>query len=102
MHSWGVCGWLEGENPVAGRITDGDALALDLARVVRALRVVQLDDAPSPGSGRGGRLAERGESTRTAIDELDGLIETDAVTRAWEAALRAPAWSRPPCGFTAT
>lgn len=92
---WGVYGWLEGENPVAGRIADGDGLALDLARVVRALRVVQLDGARSPDTGRGGPLAKRDEPTRKAIDELHGLIDTDAVTRAWEAALRAPVWSRP-------
>jgi aminoglycoside phosphotransferase (APT) family kinase protein len=34
--------------------------------------------------------------TRASIDALAGSIETDAVTEAWEAALRAGEWDRPP------
>jgi len=40
-------------------------------------------------------LDERDASTRTAIASLDDTIDTGAATRAWEAALHAPAWDGP-------
>ncbi len=41
-------------------------------------------------------LAARDSHTRTAIEALRGIIDTGAATAAWEMALRAPAWHRPP------
>ncbi|HEY7496685.1 MAG TPA: phosphotransferase, partial [Candidatus Tectomicrobia bacterium] len=38
----------------------------------------------------------RAQGTREAIRALDGIRDTAAVTAAWEAALRAPAWHGPP------
>jgi len=37
----------------------------------------------------------RDDPTRTAIAALHGMIDTDATTAAWDAALQAPAWSGP-------
>jgi len=42
-------------------------------------------------SKRGAPLATRDSSTRAAIAALDGMVDTDMVTAAWDAALGAPA-----------
>jgi aminoglycoside phosphotransferase (APT) family kinase protein len=41
-------------------------------------------------------LATRDASTRAAIAALGGMIDTEAATAAWEAALQAPVWDAPP------
>jgi aminoglycoside phosphotransferase (APT) family kinase protein len=47
-------------------------------------------------TARGGvPLAERNTVTRAAITSLAGTIDTGTATRAWEAALHAPAWDGP-------
>jgi aminoglycoside phosphotransferase (APT) family kinase protein len=91
---WSVYPWLEGENPTVEPIAHPELLANDLAEFVDALRRVDL--AGGPLAGRGVPLAERDEPTRAAIAALRGMVDTDAVTAAWEAALRTPPWSGPP------
>jgi aminoglycoside phosphotransferase (APT) family kinase protein len=39
---------------------------------------------------------ERDTSTRAAIKELEGMIDTPAVELAWQSALDAPIWGMPP------
>jgi aminoglycoside phosphotransferase (APT) family kinase protein len=91
---WSVCPWLEGENPSIERLADPCRAARDLAGFIAALQ--QIDTAGAPQSGRGQPLATRDKRTRDAIAELHGLLDTDALTAAWEADLRAPAWAGPP------
>ncbi len=93
--AWSVYRWLDGENPEAGRLTDAEGLAADLAGFVAAFRQVRLDGGPP--AYRGGPLKEQDAATRAAIGALDGMIDTGAATAAWEAALRAGAWDGPPC-----
>ena len=91
--------WLKGETATAERIADLRQAAADLAQFVAALQRVDPTDGPPPGehnSFRGLPLATRDESTRAAISSLAGTIDVDAVTTAWEAALRAPEWRRAP------
>src|SRR5262245_30654957 len=45
---------------------------------------------------RGVPLAARDEMTRRCIRESQGLIDTQAVMRAWERDLAAPVWEKPP------
>ena len=92
--SWSVYGWLNGENPTVGRIADPHLLATDLAELIAALQRIDLPDAPT--AGRGVPLARRDADTRTAIDALRGMVDTDAVTAVWDAALRVPEWSGAP------
>ena len=92
--SWSIYGWLNGENPTIGRIADPHLLATDLAELIAALQRIDLQDAPT--AGRGVPLARRDADTRTAIDALAGMVDTDAVTAVWDAALRAPEWPGPP------
>jgi aminoglycoside phosphotransferase (APT) family kinase protein len=91
---WGVYSWLEGENPTVDGIADPDSLAKDVAQFVDALR--RIDLAGGPPASRGVPLAMRDDPTRAALDALQGVIDTDAATSAWEAALQTPAWSGPP------
>jgi aminoglycoside phosphotransferase (APT) family kinase protein len=91
---WSVCPWLEGENPSIDPLADPCEAARDLAGFIAALQ--RIDTAGAPSSGRGEPLAKRDQSTREAIAALHGLLDTDALTAAWEVDLRAPAWNRPP------
>ncbi|MEV6317602.1 aminoglycoside phosphotransferase family protein [Streptomyces sp. NPDC051776] len=91
---WSVHRWLDGEHPVVGRLTEPARLATDLAAVVSALR--RIDPADAPPAYRGGPLTTQDAETRSALEELRGIIDTDAATAAWEASSEAPEWSGPP------
>jgi aminoglycoside phosphotransferase (APT) family kinase protein len=91
---WSVWPWLEGDNPAVGGIPDPEALAQELAAFVTALHAVDPDGGP-PAS-RGVPLAQRDSDTRKAIAELEGMIDTKAVTAAWEASLKTRAWAGAP------
>lgn len=89
---WSVYTWLRGVNPEPGRLRDPDGFALDLAAFISALRT--LSDVGAPPSERGRRtLAGMDVHVRAAIEQARDLIDAPAVTRAWEAALTAPAWN---------
>jgi aminoglycoside phosphotransferase (APT) family kinase protein len=92
---WSVYRWLDGENPTSERIADPRALATALAGFVAALRRID----PTGGPPAGQPLALKDAPVRAAIDALRGMIDTDAVTAAWDAALRLPAWTGPPVWF---
>ncbi len=90
---WSVYRWLDGENPTAGHIIDPHLLTKELAEFITALHQVNLLDGP-PAS-RGVPLAKRDASTRSAIKDLHKLIDADAATAAWEAALQIHEWPGP-------
>src|SRR6476646_5292758 len=94
---WSVHRWLHGESVNVDRMADPVGLAHDLGGFVTALR--QIDTAGGPVAGqdgsRGVPLARRDAATREAIAQLDGVIDRPAVTAAWDAALRVPAWRLP-------
>src|SRR6266567_2315512 len=80
--AWSVYSWLDGETATAGGAADPEHLATDLGQFVAALQRIDPAGGPAPGEHnffRGVPLARR-----------------DAVTAAWEGALRAPEWARPP------
>jgi len=91
---WSVYRWLDGENPTIDHHGDSRRLAGELASFLTALQ--RIDPTDGPPAGRGGPLAARDEPTRAAIDALRGMIDTDAATAAWEAALQVPPWTLPP------
>ena len=95
---WSVYQWLAGENATTQRISDLDQAARDLARFIVSLQHLDPTGGPLRGahnSFRGEPLSLRDDETRAAIALLDGLLDTAAVTAAWEAALRVPAWDGP-------
>ncbi|MEU4095795.1 aminoglycoside phosphotransferase family protein [Streptomyces sp. NPDC026673] len=91
---WSVYGWLDGENPSAGRVADPGPLARDLAEFVAALH--RIDTAGAPPAYRSEPLPDRDSATRSAIDALRAEVDAAAATAVWEAALRAPRWPGAP------
>jgi aminoglycoside phosphotransferase (APT) family kinase protein len=91
---WSIYRWLDGENALVEPFADPVQAVAEIARFIIALR--QIDPAGGPPATRGVPLAERDAPTRAAIAELHGMLDTSAVTAAWEAALQAPAWDGPP------
>ena len=87
---WGIYPWLDGETPTVGQ----GVLASDLARFVRTLHGIHL--AGGPPAGRGAALARWDEPTRAALVALRGVVDTDAASAVWDAALRTPGWPEPP------
>ena len=96
---WAVYRWLEGETATVEPITDLEQAATDLAQFIAALQRVESGDGPPPGEHnvfRGVPLAARDAAVHAAISSLGEEIDVGAATAAWKAALRAPAWQRPP------
>ncbi|MDQ3875603.1 MAG: aminoglycoside phosphotransferase family protein [Actinomycetota bacterium] len=96
---WSVYRWLEGEAATEETIADLGQAATDLAAFIAALQRVDPAVGPPPGahnSFRGVPLATRDETTRAAISSLSATIDAGPLTAAWEAALSAPEWKRPP------
>jgi aminoglycoside phosphotransferase (APT) family kinase protein len=98
---WSLWTWLDGrsldlvlDEDLAA--SDLDALAVDLARVLRAHRSLPTGGAAWSGTGRGGRPLMDTEWVRTSIRRSAHLIDPVAATRVWERALTAPAHQGPP------
>jgi len=83
---WSVCRWIAGVNPVTG----SEALALDLADFILALR--KIDPADGPQQERGVPLSSpnRDSATRAAISQLHNDIDTSRALALWERAIRLP------------
>jgi aminoglycoside phosphotransferase (APT) family kinase protein len=89
---WSVYEWLPGEN-ANGTIDDLERAAVDLAEFVRALRAVDMGDAPRRSHGaRGAPLDEVDSVVRRSIDELGDRIDRDTALRSWDESMNAPAW----------
>ena len=87
---WSVHRWLEGKDAAVEPVADLHQAAADLARFVAAIQQIKFSDGPP--SGRGTEMALRDNPTRSAIEELEGVVDTDAVTEVWEACLLASPW----------
>lgn len=93
-YPWSVFRWLDGETPVAGRPLAEPALfAKDMAEFITALR--EVDPTGAPAAYRSDPLASRDSATREAVAGLRGVVDVDAVTAVWDAALRAAPWQGP-------
>lgn len=90
---WFVHRWLADAHPVPDALVDPRGLAADLAAFVDAFRRIDLPDRPPayPGERRTrAPMVSMDSSTREAISELDGLIDTRAALASWEESLAAP------------
>jgi aminoglycoside phosphotransferase (APT) family kinase protein len=90
---WSVYRWLEGENAIIERFDDPYQAAITLGQFVAALQ--QIDPTGGPNSSRGVPLRTRNAHVLDAIANLHNTIDTDAATKAWEAALQTPVWQGP-------
>jgi aminoglycoside phosphotransferase (APT) family kinase protein len=106
-YPWSVYRWLEGETAAPEALADPVRTALDLAGFLTALQACDATGGPGPEQSnafRGVPLGDPRDSiavearVRPKIEALKGtgLVDTDAVTEVWEAALAAPAWQKPP------
>jgi aminoglycoside phosphotransferase (APT) family kinase protein len=90
-YPWAVYQWLDGRTPDQATAE----LARGLARFLTALQRIDPTGAP-PARSRARPLAMHDAATREALSRLHGEIDVVAATQAWERALDAPAWDRPP------
>lgn len=90
-YSWAIYRWLEGQSPLRATA----ALAREIAAFITALHGIDPVGAPSTIS-RAQPLAVHDSATRAALTHLHGEIDVPAATRAWERALEAPNWDKPP------
>jgi aminoglycoside phosphotransferase (APT) family kinase protein len=88
--AWGVYRWLEGDHPTAG--VSSDPLARDLACLVAAVHAIEVSGDPPPGRGAT-TLLQWDTGTRSALGELEGVIDTRAAAAAWDEALQAAPWA---------
>ena len=94
---WSVYPWLPGEDAITACF-DRDVAAVDLARFLRALWSVDPTGGPAPSGAnfdRGVPLRTRDAGTRAAIAAVRDVVDADAATAAWDAALAAPDWAAP-------
>ncbi len=97
-YPWAVYRWLPGASATIATSAPATALARDVARFIEALQGIDASAGPPPdaiNSFRGAALAVRDARVRDCIDQLEGVVDGAAVTRAWEAALAASAWRGP-------
>ncbi len=87
---WAVYEWLEGETFNFQSHVDESGAAEDLANFVTRFR--QVDPTGAPKARRSMPLSRLDRVTRTAIDSLDGIVDTRAVLSVWESCLQAPEW----------
>ena len=97
-YPWAVYRWLDGANAIQLPPADLRRAATALAGFLLALqRIDTTGGRPAVDhSLRGAPLAGRDASTRRAIAALSDMIDADAATAVWDAALRAGEWDRPP------
>ncbi|MFI6326442.1 aminoglycoside phosphotransferase family protein [Nonomuraea sp. NPDC050556] len=91
---WSVHRWIEGVNPVEGRVVAPTQLARDLAGFVRTLR--KADVAGGPPAYRGVPLSRVDTATRDAITQLGESFDAVALEAAWQESLSADPWTGPP------
>jgi aminoglycoside phosphotransferase (APT) family kinase protein len=98
---WSVVSWIEGERATRETI-DPIGAAVELAAFVKALHRVDPTDGPKAGSatwGRGTSLRAGAPLIRDAIDRASGRYDTRRLRAAWEEAVAADEWDRPPVWF---
>ncbi|MCI3242270.1 MULTISPECIES: aminoglycoside phosphotransferase family protein [Streptomyces] len=106
-YPWSVYRWLDGTTATSDALVDPVRTALDLAGFITALQAADATGGPGPEQSnafRGVPLGDPRDSiaaearVRPKIEALrgTGLVDADAVAEVWDAALAAPAWTKPP------
>jgi len=96
---WSVTRWLDGTTAAVDGLTDPDLAAAQLADFLRTLQRIPAADTLRPGPHpelTRPPLATRDRATRAAIEAVDGVFDSAALTEVWDNALDAPAWDREP------
>ena len=91
---WSICPWFEGELAALASIEDFTELARSLARFILALQAVEVPSG-APTGWRHGPLSAHDGVARRHIAAVGQVVDVEAITAAWEAAVALPAWSGP-------
>jgi aminoglycoside phosphotransferase (APT) family kinase protein len=95
---WSIYRWLDGEPTTEARVRDLTEFATDLGRFLAAL--YRCDTAGGPPAGahshsRGAPVSTWDVQTRRALDALESIVDVDAATAVWDAAIAAPSSGSP-------
>lgn len=100
---WSIYRWIEGER--ADKIVMNDAeleqLACDVAHFLKELQAIDTTGGLIPGPHnfyRGASPAVYDSETRSALEKLGNIVDTDACTRVWEKAIESQ-WDKAPVWF---
>ncbi len=93
-YKWSIYEWLEGENLNFQDLKSANQTAEELAAFLLALQAINTQDAPPAAqhNQRGLPLTNRDTITRTAITELNTMLDADLALNIWEEALEAENW----------
>ena len=92
--AWATYEWLEGETYNLQSGVDESKAAEHLANFVTRFR--RIDPADAPKARRSMPLSRLDRVTRTAIDSLEGVVDTRAALSVWENCLQASEWEGRP------
>ena len=98
---WSIVSWIPGARATSDNI-DPLVAARELADFVKALHRIDAADGPKAGSatwGRGLSLRGGAQLIRDAIDRASARHDTARLRAAWEQAVAADEWDRPPVWF---
>jgi aminoglycoside phosphotransferase (APT) family kinase protein len=96
--NWSIYGWIEGESANISNIQDLDKLAIPLAHFLHELQAINTSDGPLPGSHnflRGASPIVYDSEARSAIDNLQELIDREKATSVWQTAIDSK-WDKKP------
>ena len=96
--AWSVVPWIAGQDANTARIGDLNQVAIDLARFIAALRLIDTSGGPAPSKQnffRGVPLRALDRHTRDQLATLGHSID-GIVSEVWDAAVAAPAWDQAP------
>jgi aminoglycoside phosphotransferase (APT) family kinase protein len=98
-YPWSVARWLGGSPVAVDQFADSDTAAADLAAFLTSLQHLPAPDSftsgPHPELGRR-TLAAKDAEVRTSIAAIASEFDAAALSRLWDRALAAPAWSARP------
>ena len=80
---WCVTSWVDGSPLTPDGFALSTPLALDIAGLIRELRAAPVGARVFSGSGRGGDLRAHDEWMRTCLANSAGLLDVEALARAW-------------------
>jgi aminoglycoside phosphotransferase (APT) family kinase protein len=98
--NWSIYQWIEGKSANTMVIDDLNLnlIAMQLAQFLNELHTINATNGPLPGPHnfyRGDSPAVYDAETRSAIAQLQGFIDVDAVTSVWQKAISST-WSKNP------
>ncbi|MFK7974046.1 MAG: aminoglycoside phosphotransferase family protein [Rickettsiaceae bacterium] len=96
---WSIYKWIDGDTAASSRHTiDLNSFAKQLANFLKSLHLMDASNGPNPGIHnfqRGGELSYYDSETRSAITELNTIINPKTAHMIWDEAISTK-WQRPP------